>query len=46
LIRIPRRRFAEDTAQWLGELRDLLALAVGFRLFIAAPPPVAAAEAA
>ncbi|MGZ3639458.1 MAG: hypothetical protein ACXVCX_16650, partial [Ktedonobacterales bacterium] len=28
-IRIPRRRFSDDTNEWLAQLRELLPLAVG-----------------
>jgi transcription-repair coupling factor (superfamily II helicase) len=38
-VRIPRRRFAEDSRRWLAELRELAWLIVG-----RAPKPVAAEE--
>src|SRR5262249_40549279 len=35
-IRIPRRRFTQDTTTWLAELRELLPVVVGAK--VAAPP--------
>jgi transcription-repair coupling factor (superfamily II helicase) len=45
-IRIPRRRFSDDTNEWLAQLRELLPLAVGKAHHAAAPTPATGAGAA